>query len=121
MKLYRLMKVADGDVPKIGTSIGTLGVRPPGRPGGLVADIDVDANGKVQPGPDGLSTWDQPLTPDRKHAVWEIESDNIGADLAIVQAPTTPGRFHLVPAREMTLDEYQAALAATQRLWRRVQ
>jgi hypothetical protein len=121
VKLYRLMKVDVGDVPKIGTSFGMLGVRPPGRPGAVTKDIDVDENGNVHPGTDGMSTWNQPLTPDRKHALWEIESETLGSDLAIVESPKTPGRFHIVPAREMSLDEYQDTLASTQYLWQRVQ
>ena len=121
MRLYRLMKVDVGDVPKIGTSFGMLGVRPPGRPGGLVADIEVDENGHVQPGTDGLSTWNRPFKADRKHAVWEIDSGAFGPDLKVVASSDSFGRFHIVPSREMSLDEYQAALTATQFHWRRVQ
>jgi hypothetical protein len=120
VKLYRLMKVDVGNVPKVGTAFGMLGVRPPGRPGGMVADIEVDSNGNVQPGIDGLSTWDRPMRPDRRHAVWEIESGQIGPDLLVVKSPGSPGRYHIVPACEMSLDQYQLALARTQLLWQRV-
>lgn len=60
------------------------------------------------------------MNPDRKHAVWEIETDDIGADLTVVESPDTPGRYHLTPTREMSLAAYQDALAETQGLWQQV-
>lgn len=121
MKLYRLMKVHLVDnKPRVGTSFGMLGVRPPGRGVGLVADIPVDSNGNVQAGTDGLSTFDTEPQPIDKHAVWVIESDEIGGDLAVVKCTDTPGRWHVAPGREMPLSEYQNLLADTRDLWERV-
>lgn len=118
MKLYRLMKVdpLDGK-PRVGTSFGMLGVRPPGRGVGLLSDIDVDANGNVQPGTQGLSTFDTQLPPDKKHAVWAIESEEIVGSLTVVESSDTPGRWHITPGREMPLSEYQDLLADTRDLW----
>lgn len=124
MKLYRLMKVDADGRPRIGTSFGTLGVRPPGRGTGLVADIEVDANGNVHPGFDGMSTFDRPLAPDRRHALWFIEiadENDLGPDLCVVSSPHTAGRFHMTPCRVMSLSDYQAPLAATRELWVRVE
>jgi hypothetical protein len=51
---------------------------------------------------------------------WVIESDEIGENLKIVPIPKTQGRYHIVPARSMTLAEYQYWLAETRELWERV-
>jgi hypothetical protein len=115
MKVNRL----DGK-PRVGTSYGTLGVRPPGRGVGLVADIQVDANGNVQPGTDGLSTFDTQLPPDKTHAVWVIDSEEISASLTVIESLDTPGRWHITPGREMPLSEYQDLLADTRDLWEQV-
>jgi hypothetical protein len=67
-----------------------------------------------------MSTFDRPNAPDSRHADWVIDSKDIGGDLMIVPSPTTPGRFHVVPARSMSLVEYQTSLAATRDHWQRV-
>jgi hypothetical protein len=120
VKLYRMMKSDTDGKPKVGDSFGTLGVRPSTRTTGSVSDITVDAGGMVHHGTEGMSTFDSPIAPDSRHADWVIEADKIGGDLVVAASPTTPGRYHVVPARSMTLTEYQAFLAATRDLWQRV-
>ena len=99
----------------MGDSFGTLGVRPSTRTTGRTSDITVDAAGMVHHGTEGMSTFDTPNQPDSRHVDWVIESDAIGGDLSVVASPATPGRFHIVPARSMTLAEYQYRLAETRR------
>jgi hypothetical protein len=113
------MKVAADGKPRVGDSYGTLGIRPSTRTTGRTSDITVDAAGMVHPGTEGMSTFDTPNRPDSRHVDWAIESDAIGGNLAVVASPTTPGRYHVVPARSMTLAEYQHWLAETRDLWDR--
>ncbi|HVK17519.1 MAG TPA: hypothetical protein VM533_11275 [Fimbriiglobus sp.] len=120
MKLYRKMKVVADGKPRVGDSFGTLGVRPSTRTTGRTSDITVDATGMVHRGTEGMSTFDTPNQLDSRHVDWVIESDAIGGDLSVEASPTTPGRYHIVPARSMTLAEYQYLLAETRDLWERV-
>lgn len=121
MKLFRLMKSdASGTTPRTGDTYGTLGVRPSTRTTGRTFDIEVDTVGAVAPGPDGLSTFDTPNRPDARHADWVIESDALPPELAVVPSRHTAGRYHIAPARTMTLAEFQATLASTGPLWERV-
>ena len=116
-----MMKQDDtGDNPRIGDSFGRLGVRPLTRTTGTTFDITVDVAGKVHPGTEGMSTFDTPNQPDPKHRDWVIETDDLPSELAFVSSPDTPGRFHIVPRRTMSLAEYQNVLAATQDLWEQV-
>ena len=80
----------------------------------------MDTVGAVAPGPDGLSTFDTPNRPDARHADWVIESDALPPELAVVPSRHTAGRYHIAPARTMTLAEFQATLASTGPLWERV-
>ena len=117
MKLYRLMKSDGGTppLPVIGDRFGQLGVRPnDGRP---VFDIEADAAGLVHPGTDGMSTFDAPNPPKPKLLDWVIESDDLGGGLRVIPSPDTAGRFHIAPARSMTLAEYQYLLGETRDLW----
>jgi hypothetical protein len=118
VKLYRMMK-SDNGLPKIGSSYGHLGVRVPGRGTSRTFDISPDASGIVQTGTDGLSTFDSPagFRNDPKFEIFSIESEELLSDLVVVPSVDTLGRFHLVPARSMTVDQYQEALAGTQDLW----
>jgi hypothetical protein len=50
-----------------------------------------------------------------KDPVWEIDTDDLGADLQFRQDSRTHGL--LEPARPMALDEYEQALAATREKW----
>ena len=120
MKLYRMMKIAADGKPKVGDSFGTLGVRPSTRTTCQNPDITVDSARMVHSGTEGMSTFDTRNAPDSKHVDWWIESDSIGGNLAVVPSPTTPGRYHIVPARSMTIDEYQDWLAETRDQWERV-
>jgi hypothetical protein len=124
VKLYRVMKVdpADGK-PQVGIRGSMLGVRPTDpnttnpRP---VFDVKaVNDADLVHPG-EGLSTSPDPNSrkPRRAEAVFEIETDDLGLDLAPDE--DHPGHVLLEPARMMTLGEYQQALADTRDLWRRL-
>jgi len=97
-----------------------LGVRPSTKTTCTSHDIAVDVAGLVHHDVDGMSTFSTPNMPDSKHVDWWIESDAIGGNLDVVSSPATPGRFHVVPARLMTLAEYQYWLAETRDLWERV-
>jgi hypothetical protein len=115
-----MMKVSSDGKPKVGDTFGTLGVRPSTRTTGRTSDITVDNAGMVHQGNEGMSTFDKPNAPDLRHADWVIDSADIGGGLMIVPSPTTAGRFHIVPARSMSLVEYQTFLAATRNQWQRV-
>ena len=115
-----MMKLATNGKPRVGDSFGTLGVRPSTRTTGKSSDITVDGAGMVHPGTEGMSTFATPNEPDSKHVDWWIESDDIGGDVLVVPSPATPGRYHIAPARSMTLAEYQYRLAETRDLWHRV-
>jgi hypothetical protein len=69
---------------------------------------------------EGMSTFDTPNRPMPNFPDWVIESDDIGADLKVVPSPTTRGRYHVVPARSMTLAEYQYRLGETRDLWEQI-
>ncbi len=120
MKLYRMMKLAPGGRPEVGDSFGRLGVRPSTKLNCKTTDITVDATGMVGFGTDGMSTFDHPNAPDSRHVDWVIESDRIEGHLCVVPSPTTAGRYHIVPARSMTLVEYQFWLAETRDFWEQV-
>ncbi len=123
MKLYRVMKVAADGKPEIGTSGSMLGVRPtdPNNTNPkAVFDVDaVNDADLVHPGK-GLSTSPDPNSrqPRRGQAIFEIETDELGADLA--PNPDKPGHCLLEPSQAMTLGEYQQALADTRDLWHQV-
>jgi hypothetical protein len=126
MKLYRMMKAAADGSPGTGDRFGMLGVRPtrPGRRGDVSA---VGPSDLVRTGGGGLSVFEGPLDnlppqmkpPIAQHPVWEIDS----ADLVegIISLPAGPPHYHVEPAREMTLAEYQALLAATRTWWSQVE
>lgn len=124
MKLDRVMKADPTDgKPVVGVRRNMLGVRPtdplnthPGR------RFDVDAVAGpdlVYPG-EGLSTESVPgrLTVGRGEALFEIESDDLTAGLAVV--PDRPPHHLIGPFRPMPLDDFQAELAGTRDLWVRV-
>lgn len=109
----------------IGPQARMLGVRPGPPPN----DIPVH-NGLVQPNTGGMS-----VAPDRpenlpffrrppqyggtgKDPVWFLPISLLGADLIYVQDRSDHGLVE--PARTMTLDEYQQALAQTAPSWGRL-
>jgi len=109
-----------GCVP-IGNSIS---LDPSQRP-----DIPV-LGGNVRPGTGGMSVApDSPYNLPRhrkpsqfggiaKDPVWVIDESELGSDLKFVA--DTPQHGTIQPAREMTIDEFQAALANTAPKWRRI-
>lgn len=106
----------------IGPTARTLGVRPGD-------DIPVVA-GKVRSGTGGMSVApDTPMhLPDHrrpphlggsgKDPIWEISVDSLGPDLVFRQDKLNHGMVE--PAREMTIDELQWALAALAPRWVRI-
>lgn len=123
MKLYRVMKVAADGRPVIGTRGSTLGVRPTDpantNPSAVFDVAAVNDTDLVHPG-EGLSTSPDPNSrqPRRGQAVFEIETDDLGPNLA--PHHDKPGHCLLEPSRAMTLAQYQQALADTRDLWQRV-
>lgn len=124
MKLFRVMKIDADGRPVVGTRRNMLGVRPtdpnntdPKRLFDVTAANDADT---VAPG-EGLSTSMVPMAQrvQTGEALFVVET----ADLPPILAPNPdrPPHCLLEPARPMTLDEYQQALADTRDLWQRVQ
>lgn len=126
MNLYRTMKIDPADrKPLIGTRRNMLGVRPT-DPNNMNPRrrFDVDAvagSDPILPGTrKGLSgsTVLGVLFPDEDEAIWEIDDGDLLPDFRPV--PDNPPHHVLEPTRVMTLDEYQAGLAATRAVWTRV-
>ncbi len=129
MKLYRAMKVAADGLPEVGPTARTLGVRPadeaPHNDVQATAPTDV-----VIPGAGGMSVAPNDpanLPANRRPAalggsgkdpVWEIDDAELGVELSHRQDSQMHGLVEV--AREMTLAEYEQALAATRGKWRRV-
>src|SRR4051812_6159740 len=111
MRLYRAMRVASDGLPEVGPSARMLGVRPGNAPN------------PVRPGEGGM-----PVAPDDpRHLaynrrpktlggvgpdpVWWTELDAVGPVLTVRLEQPTHGLVE--PAAEMTLVQFQDALAAT--------
>ncbi len=130
--IYRGMLVENG-VPKLGDSPKLLGVRVPPNPN---PDIRPDANGNVDPPTRlcsrGLSCAArvQDLPAHRRPVlwggmqrqatfnVWQIAEDDLGLDLMAFR--DSAHHITIGTARTMTLDQFRAALAATQSKWKLV-
>jgi hypothetical protein len=123
--LYRRMAASSGQTPLIGQSARMLGARP-------AIDIPVDAEGWVRPDTGGMSVAPHDprnlprhrLPPEfggtGKDPVWSIRASDLGPDLQYRPDPSNPtGHGFVEPARPMSFDEYQHALAEMQPLWRR--
>jgi hypothetical protein len=121
-RLFRSMKRAADDLPEVGQSGRTLGVRE--------IDIEVDSSGWLEPEKGGMSV--APGSPANlpKHRrppeyggtgpdpVWRIESDDLGDDLVFRPDPGDPnGHGFLEPKTAMYLEEYERALEATRAKW----
>lgn len=121
----RPMREEATDVPRIGAQRNCLGVRPgPGK------DVKVDGEGVVEPVEEGLSVVPEPLEnlkalpkPLRPYPygecslrVFEADVEQLSDDLRALQ--TSRAHALISPARRMSLDHYQTALASTQKLWR---
>ena len=119
--IYRGM-IETGNGPQIGDTARTLGVR-------ANVDIQIDGNRMVHPDTGGMSVSPRPadLPMHRrpiefggtgKDPVWRINTRNLGPDLKYV--PDAPGHGTVQPTRSMLFEEYQEALANTQKDWRKV-
>jgi len=130
--IYRGMQEEKG-LPKIGDSPKKLGVRLPPNP---KADIQPDANGFVYP-PSATSSGGmscapriQKLPAHRRPVawngtvmavsfkVWGIDEDDLGPDLLAFR--DSPNHITIGPARKMPIQQFQAALEATQSKWKEV-
>lgn len=135
--VYRSM-LADRGKPRVGATAKTLGVRvaPDPKP-----DIPVDTAGLVWPGTGGMSVapnWrslpghriparlvDKHPSATGKNSLycWRLGAGDflagpVAPDLTFRPDPNTPAQHGLVePAQEMSLADYQAALAATRDHW----
>jgi hypothetical protein len=127
--IYRGMLEENG-MPKLGDSPKLLGVRVPPNPN---PDIQPDASGNVHPptrlGSRGLSCAPrvQDLPGHRRPVawlgtqtqavfkVWTIAEDDLGPDLVAFR--DSAHHITIGPARTMSLDQFRAALAATQSKW----
>jgi hypothetical protein len=129
VKLYRAMKPAADGLPEVGPSARTLRVRAADR----APHNDVEAaqpTDPITPGTGGMSVAPNDpvnLPRNRRPAaiggtgsdpVWEIDDTDWGAELQFRQDKPTHGLIEV--ADEMTLEEYEQALAATRGKWRRV-
>jgi hypothetical protein len=112
--------------PRIAPTARTLGVRPD-------IDIPVDGRGFVEPGFGGMSV--SPGSPlnlpahrrpsehggTGKDPVWELAEDVLPGSLVYRSDDDMPDTHGFVePASEMTLEDYELALAETRDLWRLV-
>jgi hypothetical protein len=129
-QLFRGMKEDARSRPEIGAGARTLSVRP---------GIDVSAqNADEMVGPgeeEGLSvTQDDPMNlpvhrrppafqGQGRDPVWGIDEADLGPDLRYhpEAKPKRPGHGFVEPARPMTLEAYQQALARTQSRWRKIE
>jgi hypothetical protein len=122
-RVFRSMRGAADGLPVVGPTARTLGVR-------LEIDIPVDAYGMVRPGAGGLSV--SPESPvylpthrrppefggTGNDDVWFIAVNDLGPSLLYRPDPANPaGHGFVEPARRMTAEEYQQALAATRGAW----
>jgi hypothetical protein len=117
--VYRAMREHTDGGPMVGPTARTLGVRPGD-------DIPV-VGGRVRPGtggmsvaPDGPTQLPNHRRPPKfggsgKDPVWEINLNSLGDDLIFHQDKPKHGLFE--PAREMSIDEFQQALADLAPKW----
>lgn len=126
MKLFRSMKEADDGAPEIGRSARLLGVRL-GK--SAVPDVlAIQDSDIVSPMQGGMSVApDDPMHLLRhrrppslggigQDPVWYIEVDDLGPDLSFRQDKPEHGLIE--PSRDMTLREYERALADTRLQWK---
>ena len=121
--LFRGMR-ADGNLPAIGVTARTLGVRA-GIDIPTVSDVVYPEQGGLSVAPDDprrLPDFRRPseLGGTGKDPVFALDESDLGPDLNYRADPLDPGRHGFIePARVMTFREYERALAATQVAWRR--
>jgi hypothetical protein len=126
VRLYRAMQEDSCGFPMLGASARSLGVRP-GRDvsANLPGELVQAQTGGLSVSPDDPTNLPYYRRPPRwqgtgKDDVWEIESSQLGPELVYRANPNSPARGFIEPAQTMTLDEYQKALGATQRLWKKI-
>lgn len=123
--LYRGMKDDGEGQPLCGPTGRTLGVR-------LEGDIVIREDGIVEPESGGMSVAlgdPQNLPPHRRppkfggegeDPVWQIEDSDLPSTLTFRPDPDDPSRHGFVePIEEMTLSDYQEALATSRGFWSR--
>lgn len=129
--LFRGMLSAEDNLPQVGPSGKTLGVRVP-------EDIAPDANDDVRPGIGGMSVapssmWDVPhfrrprsmgrgASAPEKYCVFGLEEDALTPHPLGVRPDPHSYRPHafIEPSETMQLATYEAALTGTRRSWRQV-
>lgn len=123
--------IADGDKPKVGNVAKVLGVRPN-------YDIEVSPSGSVWPNTGGLSVapnWRHlpPFLIPRRLGVKAAEArgsnqlkcfrlgafafSEVTITPSLLLRPDSPTHGTIEPSREMSIGEYQTALADTRDLW----
>jgi hypothetical protein len=120
------MKSATDDLPLVGPTSRTLGVR-------AQIDIPVDSDGMVQPGVGGMSV--SPHAPELlprhrrppefggtgKDPVWVLDTGTLDHRLICRAGPDNPSSHAFIePSFRMSLDSYEQALAETRGSWRRL-
>jgi hypothetical protein len=125
MKLFRSMIESADGLPEVGPSARKLGVRPgDATTPDVLAVAPQDAVGPGQGGmstapgnPLGLSRHRRPasLGGIGQDPVWCIDTDDLGPDLQFRQDSASHATIE--PARPMTLQEFETALAATRSRW----
>ena len=129
MKLFRAMKMSGDGLPELGRTKRTLGV----RPGNLAPNNDVLAirpDDVVNPGVGGMSVApDEPIHLPRflrppafggtgKDPVWVIDEADLPPELTVRRDKAIHGMIE--PKTDMTLTEYESALASTRGEWQLV-
>lgn len=128
MKIYRSMTPAEDGLPVVGRSARQLGVRTPVEVPDGDPDVTVQsADEIILPGTGGMSVAPNDpinLPPFRRPVVlggkgrdpvWVLDTADLGSDLQFRQDSATHGLIE--PARPVTLNEYEAAVAATRSKW----
>jgi hypothetical protein len=105
----------------------TIGVRTSGRR----PDIEPDEYGMVHPSEHGMSASPPPPTnlPEHrrpptyggtgKDPVWELETEDLPAELVYTPDSKDPKRHGLIgPSETMSIDDYLTSLYETRNLWR---
>jgi hypothetical protein len=128
---FRSMSESDG-MPEIGGTNYQLGLR---LNAGKLSDVEPDAEGYVDPEPNGLSVSpDNPFnlkeyrlppewggTSRRACAVWCIGETQFGNDIAYQKDPRNPNTHgFLAPSRRMAFERYNEAIRSTRDRWRKV-
>ena len=119
MKLYRKMFSDTDAKPVVGDGRNALGVRPfaPKQRYDVKA---VNPTDLVKPG-EGLSVYDHPgqIPVVVQGEMWVLDTDDLPKELVANQRGNNPQHFHIEPANDMQLGEFQDWLANTRDFWKR--